>query len=267
MKIGIVGCGSIGQTVAKALDNGTVKGELAAVCDNVQEQVNALVKMLKKYKPAALDMDGLIQRVDLVVEAASAAVMPQVVRKCLEVGKDVLVLSIGGFLGNEGLLELAEGKNSRIYLPSGAIVGIDGVKAAAVGGIKSVTLTTTKPPAGLAGSVYVREKGINLNDLKDPVVLFEGNAAEAVKWFPANLNVSAVLSLAGLGKEKTWVKVVADPAVRRNIHEVEVTGEFGRFVTRTENVPFEDNPRTSYLGPLAAIATLKRITDTIQVGS
>ncbi|MBA7660637.1 L-aspartate dehydrogenase [subsurface metagenome] len=176
-------------------------------------------------------------------------------------------MSVGGLLGNEDLLDLAKKKDCKIYLPSGALAGLDGVKSASVGRIDSITLTTRKPPEGLKGAPYIIRNKIDLDAIIKETVIFEGSANEAVEGFPKNINVSAALSLAGIGAEKTRVRIIADPNLKRNIHEVEVKGEFGRLVSRTENLPSPKNPKTSYLACLSAIATLKGIVSSIKIGT
>lgn len=266
MKVGLVGCGTIGSIIARAIDEGKIKAVVAALFDTDREKALGLAEKLKK-RPPVCSLEELVEKSDLVVEAASAEAMPGIVEKALRGKKDVLPLSVGGFLGNEWLFDLAREQSCRIFLPSGAIAGLDAVRAAAMADIYSVSLVTRKPPQSLANSKFVLERGLDLTGLREPLVLFEGPALEAVRYFPANLNVAAALSLAGVGPTATLVRIIADPSLDRNVHEIEVTGSFGRLVVRTENVPCPENPRTSYLGPLSALATLKRITEAVQIGS
>lgn len=266
MKIGIVGCGNIGRIIALALDSGRIKARLGALYDVDEARSRNLAKELK-CKPPLASLQGVVDVADLIVEAATPAVMPKIVRLCLMAKKDVLPLSVGGLFGNEDLFDLAKERGCRIHIPSGAIGGIDLVRAAGMGTVGQVTLTTRKPPAHLLATPYLKDKGVNLEKIRKPVTLFEGSAREAVKYFPMNLNVAATLSFAGLGADRTVVKVVADPALKENVHEIEVTGDFGRATIRCENVPSPDNPATSYLAPLSAIALLERITSSVSVGT
>jgi aspartate dehydrogenase len=176
-------------------------------------------------------------------------------------------MSVGGLLGNERLLKKAAARGIKVYLPSGALCGIDGLKSASVGKIDSVTLVTRKPPRGLEGAPYLKERGVDLKSISEETVLFDGSAEEAVRGFPQNVNVSAVLSLAGIGAKRTRVRIVASPGSSRNIHEVEITGEAGRITARTENVPSAANPRTSALAVFSAIATLEGITGGVKIGT
>jgi len=267
IKVGIVGCGTIGSEIAHACE-GKLSGrmELAALCDSEKDKASSLAGALKK-KPQVLELDALINICDLVVEAASAKVSADVLDKCINAGKDCMIMSVGGLIGNEKLLDLARTKGARVYIPSGALCGIDGLKSASTGRIDSVTLITRKPPKGLEGAPYLKEKGLDVLGVKAETVIFEGTAVEAIKGFPQNVNVSAVLSIAGLGAAKTRVKIVTSPEYTKNVHEVEIVGEAGRIFTRTENVPSKTNPKTSELAVFSAIATLAGIVDTVKVGT
>ncbi|MDD5135955.1 MAG: DUF108 domain-containing protein, partial [Candidatus Omnitrophica bacterium] len=167
----------------------------------------------------------------------------------------------------EELLKKAEKKGVRVYIPSGALCGIDGVKSASAGRIDSVTLTTRKPPRGLAGAPYLKENKIDLDKITGKTIVFEGSAEEAIKGFPQNVNVSAALGLAGIGAKKTRVRLVTSPDYTKNIHEVEIVGECGRIFTRTENVPSKANPKTSGLAVFSAISTLAGITRSVRIGT
>jgi aspartate dehydrogenase len=178
-----------------------------------------------------------------------------------------MVMSVGGLIGHEDLLKKASKKCVKVYIPSGALCGVDGLKSSSTGRIKSVTLTTRKPPKGLEGAPYIKEHNINLAAIKNETVIFTGSAKDAIKAFPQNVNVSAVLSLAGIGAGKTRVRIITSPQYTKNIHEVEIESEAGRIFTRTENVPSKTNPRTSELAVFSAIATLKGITDSVRLGT
>lgn len=267
IKVGIIGCGTIGSEIAKACQD-RMKSEvtLFAICDADKDKAVLLNRSLKK-KALILPLDAIIKKCDFLVEAASASISADIVKKCVEAGKECLVMSVGGLLGKEILLKTAEASGVRVYIPSGAICGIDGLKSASIGKIDSVTLTTTKPPKGLAGAPYLKSNGIDVSDIKEDTVVFEGSAIDAVKGFPANVNVSAVLSLAGIGAKNTRVRIVASPASSANVHEVEIAGEFGRIKTRSENVPSEQNAKTSALAVFSAIATLESALSHVRIGT
>ena len=267
-KIGIVGCGTIGSQLAKAVEEKFhEQAELCAVCDIDRNKAESLKEKISPYSQI-LSLDALVDASDLVIEAATAKVSFAVAKKALEQNKDVMVMSVGGILGQaEELFALAQNRASRIFLPSGAIAGLDAVKAAAMSNISKATLITRKPPQGLTGAPYLKQKNIDLSGIEEETVVFAGAASEAVKGFPKNVNVCAALSLAGIGPEKTKVKIITSPEYKANIHEIQLEGDFGRLVARTENLPSPDNPKTSFLAALSAIATLKSILDVVKIGT
>ena len=226
LKVGLVGCGAIGAEIAKAIDSGVVDAELIAVCDHNPQTALALIESLQ-HKTKKADLAELVCLSDVVVEAASQKAVPAVAR---------------------------------------AISGLDALKSARAGRIERVTLTTTKNPSGLRGAPYIMENRIDLDSLSGPTQIFSGSAIEAVKAFPANVNVAATLYLAA-GEKEVLVKVIADPNITVNRHEIEVEGDFGRFFTRVENVPSPRNPKTSYLAALSAISTLRSIVEPIKIGT
>jgi aspartate dehydrogenase len=222
-----------------------------------------------KTKPIRANLEDLVRSSDLVVEAASQRAVPAIARATLEKGRDLMIMSVGALADAEmyrSIKKMALEHGSKVYLPSGAISGLDGLKSASVGKIRRVTLTTTKNPVGLQGAPYIREKKIDLSDLKVPTLIFEGSAAEAVKAFPANVNVAATLCLAAREGE-VRVKIIADPDIKVNRHEIVAEGDFGLITTKVENVPSPKNPKTSYLAALSAIATLRSIIEPIKIGT
>jgi len=267
LKVGIVGCGTIGGLIAKAcVGRLNKKIELVALCDIDDKKINALNKKLKLELPKS-GMDSLIKKSSLVIEAASGKISGQVLEKCIKHKKSCIIMSVGGLIGKESILKKAESQNVRVFVPSGALCGLDGVKSASVGKIYAAKLTTRKNPKALKGAPYIVHKKIDLNSIKGEKVIFKGNVIAAIKGFPQNVNVAASLSLAGIGPQKTEVNVVVSPRYTKNIHEVELEGEFGKLFTRTENVPSLDNPKTSRLAAFSAIATLKSVVSSLKVGT
>lgn len=269
-KIGVVGCGAIGAEICKVIDEGTIDVELCAIYDRTNENTTAVLAGLKNTDTQVLDIAEMAQHVDLIVEAASQMAVPDVASAALNAGCDVMIMSIGALADEklrDTIFNLAKEQGCKVYLPSGAIVGLDGLKSAMSAKVDSVTLTTQKPPCGLAGAPYIIQNNIDLDKITSRTVIFEGTANEAVKAFPANINVAASLSIAGIGFERTKVRVVADPALSTNVHEISVEGEFGKFNTKVENVPSPTNPKTSYLAALSAIATIKKIASPVQIGT
>jgi aspartate dehydrogenase len=205
VKIGIVGCGAIGSSLAKAITRDFSKmAKLSALYDIDAEKAKSLSRKVSgSAKLAASSLKDVISKSDLVIEAASAKYSAEIAVRVLNSGKDCMVMSVGGIIGPFARLKkLAQINNARIYIPSGAISGIDALKAAQLGKIKSVTLTTRKSPRSFKGVDYVQQKGIALDKIKDEKLLFSGSAKQAVKYFPQNINVAAILSLAGLGPLK-----------------------------------------------------------------
>lgn len=256
MKFGMVGCGNIGADLCIALKKNTIPAELVALTDIDDERAKVLVRSFE-LDAAVCDVDENASKVDFLVECAVADVVPDIVEAAIRHRVDCLIMSVGGLMENPGLFKRAQQSGIQIHLPAGALSGLDGVRSAMEAGLHSVTLTTRKPPAGLEGAPYLLENGINLQDLTEPMLVFEGTAAEAVKAFPKNVNVAASLSFAGIGPEETKVKVIADPLATSNIHEVVAEGAFGRLKTVTENMPSPRNAKSSYLASLSAIAELR----------
>ncbi|MBW2989172.1 aspartate dehydrogenase [Candidatus Woesearchaeota archaeon] len=263
MKIGVIGCGAIGSVLCRFIEEKLKDSELVAVCDKDSSKVDALAGSLKT-KPEITDIDSLIKKSDLVVEAVSPPIVKSILERCIEKKKHLMVMSVGGIIQNMDLLDKL---TARLFIPSGAICGIDGVKAANIEKIESAVITSTKSPKSLKGAPYILKNRIDLNSIRKKRILFEGDALEAIKGFPKNVNVSAVLSLAGIGPKKTRVRVVVDPDIKRNMHEIEVIGSFGKLYTRTENVLSPLNPKTSHMAVLSACTTLKRLTGFVKIGN
>ena len=263
LKIWIIGCGAIGSEIAAAC-LGRLKDK---VCLAAAFDIDAAKAKAAAGSASVSKLEDLMARSDLVIEAASAAVSAGILEECIKRGKSCMMMSVGGLLGNEGLLKRAEENDIKVYIPSGALCGVDGLKAASAGNIDSVVLTTRKPPQALAGAPYLNGKKIDLASIKGETVIFEGTASEAVKGFPQNVNVSAVLSVAGIGAKNTKVRIVTSPEYKTNTHEVEIKGDFGHITTRTANLPSRSNPKTSAMAVFSAIATLDGIASSVRVGT
>lgn len=269
LKIGIIGCGAIGAQICRAIDSGFINAKLSAVCDRSAHHCERLLDSLNN-KPAISSPAELVKKADIVVECASQAAVREHGLVVLESGKDLMVMSVGAFMDEkllDDLVRAARKNDCKIYVPSGAIAGIDGLISAKAASVDRVEISTTKNPKGLEGAPFIIENNIDLCSFHEKTMIFEGNAKEAVKAFPANVNVAASLSIAGIGSEATHVKVFVDPEASRNIHEITVAGDFGKFTCLIENVPSPYNPRTSLLAALSAIATLKKITEPLQMGT
>ena len=267
MKVGVIGCGFIEPVLAKTIEDWD-EIDLVIMYDRSFDVARECVSGHDKMEMVE-DPEDLIRGSDIVVEAASQGAVAEFGGKVLASGKDLIIMSVGALVDGElyhRLKAAAKGSGARIYIPSGAIAGIDGVCSAAVSGITSISLTTRKPPQGFKGSKVVADRGININEVKDEVILFEGPATEAVSMFPKNINVAAIISLAGTGFKETSVRVIMDPKTSRNTHVVECEGRFGKFRIELENVPSFTNPRTSYLASISAIATLRKVVTGVWIG-
>ena len=265
--VGIAGCGTIGRKVASELDAGAVPGVVVGgITSRNLERAERFASTLA-CDPPVVGLERLAEIVDLVIEAAPASAMELIAVATLSAGKDLMALSGGALLERDDLFRLAEENGATIYVPSGAIAGLDGVAGACTGRIDSLTMVTRKPPEGLRGAPGIEVSGVDLDAVSDPTVVFEGPALEACRLFPANVNVSAALSMAGLGPQRTRIRIYADPTVDKNTHDIIVQGEFGRLSIRIENTPSESNPKTGKMSALSALATLRKITSTVQVGT
>ena len=264
LKVGLLGVGAIGQILAGALDTESNRAALVAIADQDRLRAEKFAAQLKTHPPV-VELDELVRRSDLIIEAASQGALPEIVPRVLRAQKDLMVMSVGGLLEHEEWFAEAERQGSRIYIPSGAIVGLDGLRAAAMGRLSLVILTSRKPIAALRGAKYVTERRIDLDRLKEETVLFEGPPEEACRAFPTTSNVAASLRLAAGKSVEIRVRVMAVPAGTENVHEIQAGGDFGRFRIVLENVPSPANPRTSRLAALSALATLGEILGTQKV--
>lgn len=258
MRVFLLGCGTIGRTLAQAAE-GMDRVEETIIFDKYPERVMDFISSLTKA--CVTDSLDHMADADLVVEAASQEAALTAVPLALSMGKDVMVMSVGAFVDDdfrERCRDLALEHGGRIMVPSGAISGADGLHSAAAGGLRKVELTTIKGPRSLKNIPYLEEKGVDVDSFDEVTVLFRGSAREAVRNFPRNVNVSATISLLGLGFDDTIVTIAVDPDTEENRHILEAEGDFGSLLAETRNVPFPDNPATSYLAALSAVAALRR---------
>ncbi len=271
MRILIIGCGSIGSVLAKAVHDMPEVDRLY-VTDKSRDFARPLVKDLGKAEYISSQNDRLCKifnEIDLAVEAASQEAARNYIPLVLENGVDVMVMSVGVFADDEfreRCFTLAKKHRSHIYVPSGAICGTDGLHAASSANISEVHLTTRKGPKGLQGAPGLQMRNIDVTSLKEPTVVFEGNARDAANQFPKNLNVAATISLLGVGFDKTKVTIICDPRTERNSHTLTVKGDFGELSSETHNVPSPMNPATSYLAALSAVAAIRRILGNVWIG-
>ncbi|WP_462316536.1 aspartate dehydrogenase [Methanobrevibacter sp.] len=253
MKVGIIGCGAIANIITTSIISEENDIDIAYFFDKDIERAENIASLAGGV--AVLDFEDMLDDVDLVLECASPASVKQLAPIVLEKGIDMIVMSIGAFMDKDfftEVLKIAKDNGAKIHLPSGAVVGLDGIKAVAKFGLKEVNLVTRKSPKSLGKDIGTEE------------VLFEGKASDAVKEFPLNINVAATISLAC--NRDIDVKIIVDPNVDRNVHEITAKGDFGEFKTITMNYPCAANPKTSMLAALSAIRLLKSFNETISVG-
>jgi aspartate dehydrogenase len=263
--VAVAGLGAIGLELATALDRGVDGLRLIAV--SARDQGHAAERVAGFLAPPIVtDLAGLAQA-DIVVEAAAAAVFEAVAVPAIEAGRIFIPSSVGALLPRLHLIERARQTGARIIVPTGALLGLDAVRACAEGEVMSVTIETRKHPRGLVGAPYLDEHGIDVLAITMATVIFEGNALDAARGFPANVNVAAALALAGIGPLRTTVRIWADPGVDRNIHTIRVEAAAARLTMTVENVPSEANPRTGRLTPLSVLACLRGLVSTLKVGS
>jgi aspartate dehydrogenase len=264
-RIAIAGLGAIGREIARGLAGGMTGLALACVAARDKAQAQAWLDAERIVCPV-VDFPDFPQHADLAVECAPAALLETICRPMLEAGKQVLVLSCGALLPRPDLIALAEQHGGRIIVPTGALIGLDAVAAAAEGSIQTVRMITRKPPNGLAGAPYLVANKISVDGLNEAKCVFSGTAREAAAGFPANVNVVAALALAGVGPDRTLIDIWADPAVTRNCHTIEVEADSARFSMSIENVPSE-NPKTGRIVALSVLATLRKLNAPLRVGT
>ncbi|MDR7419630.1 MAG: aspartate dehydrogenase [Armatimonadota bacterium] len=267
MQIGLAGFGAIGRRVAVLVEQGLPGAALAAITSRDLDSARASARELLRNVPPVTSLDEAVARADVIVEAAPAAAFPAIAAAVLGRGKTLLAVSVGALLDRQEEYTAAAARHGgRIHIASGAIGGLDAIAAAREGRIESVTMVTRKPPRGLAGAPYLEQHRIDVMALEQPAVVFDGTAREATRGFPANVNVAVAVSLAGIGPDRTRVRIIADPTVTRNTHDVEVTGDFGRLTVHIENTP-SANPRTGVLTAQSVVATLRKLISPVRIGT
>jgi aspartate dehydrogenase len=264
-RVAIAGLGEIGRTIARGLDAGIPGFTLSAVAVRDPSKSDAFLGALRHRVPCVA-LGALGQHADIIIECVPAAVFRDVAGPALRAGRQLIVLSAGALLSAPDVVRLAEQFGGRIIVPSGALLGLDAVVAAAQGAIESVTMVSRKPIQGLLGAPFLLERGIAIEGLREPLRVFSGTAREAAVGFPANFNVAAALSLAGVGPDRTRVEIWADPTITRNTHRIEVESDSARFSMTIENIP-SGNPKTGRITALSVIALLRKMGSAVTVGT
>lgn len=267
ISLAVAGLGAIGMSVARAVDNGAVPG-VRLVAVSARDQENARLRCADfATPPDVVPLSDLADAAEVIVECAPAKVFDEVAGPAIARGRCLMPLSVGALLNHMDLVDRARETGARIIVPTGALIGLDTVRAMAVGTIVSARLETRKPPAGLAGAPHLVDNGISVEGLQEPLQVFSGSAREAAKGFPANVNVAAALALAGIGPDRTEVQVWADPTIDRNIQSVTIVSDSGEATMTMNNVPSEHNPRTGRIVANSVIASLLRLNAPLIAGT
>ena len=267
LKVALAGFGAIGGALARRLDRGIAGLRLAAISARNLEKARDRADDDLAHPVPVLPPEALPDHADVVVECAPATAFRTIAEPALRAGRILMPVSVGALLEHADLIELARTNGVRIVVPTGALLGLDAVRAAAEGEIHSVRMITRKPPGGLAGAPHLERHGIRVEGLSEPLKVFEGTAREGARGFPANVNVAAALSLAGIGPDRTRLEIWADPGVTRNTHRIVVEADSARFEMQIENVPSEENPRTGKITALSVIAALRGLVPSLKIGS
>lgn len=255
IKIGVAGCGALGSIVVNALNEGIEGFDFIGISDITNPNIDA----------PNMNFDELAEKCDWVVECLPPKIVPELADIVLDKGKTLVMISACAMLLYPDLYEKVQSTKGRVLVPSGALSGLDAVAALNCAGIDSATIATTKPPKGLSGAPYIRDNNIDLENLTEPKMIFKGNAFDAAKAFPANVNVAATLSLAGIGPDKTQVEVWADPNAKGNAHKITVSGGTSTITSEVLNLPDPSNPKSSQLAGYSIVAFLKKQAGKIQV--
>ena len=267
LRLGIAGLGAIGMAVARKIDGGDIPGiALSAVA--VRDRPKAAAKLADfRSQPLLVPLSELADHADVVLECVPGALFAEVARPAIEKGRIFMPLSVGQLLEHMDLVERARVTGARIIVPTGALAGLDAIRAIAEGEVESVRIRTRKPPKGLEGAPYLKSQGISLQALTEPLRVFEGSAREAIRGFPANVNVAVALSLAGIGPDRTRIEIWADPGVTRNTHTIEAVSNSSNLTVTIENIPSPENPATGKVTAQSALAALRRLTAPLVVGT
>ena len=270
-RIGLIGVGTIGGFVLDNVMEGKVDNVEIVVAAVRNENSRGIDKLDKYEIPWVTDPKELLNyNLDAVVEVATQETLEEIGEMILEAGIDLIPISLGAFVdGNflDTLTKVAEKNNTNLYIPSGGIGALDALKAAAIAGVDKATMTTRKHPVAWTNIPYIEEMGLNLDSIKEEYLLYEGPARDCVKKFPQNINIAAALSLAGIGFDKTIIRIIIDPEVKYNTHSISVEGKAGNFNITFENEPVPSNPKTTYQACLSVLAVLQKVGLPLHMGS
>lgn len=266
MKVGIAGFGTIGAEVGRRIAAGIENMELVGVTAGSKPKAEAKLRALGIDVPV-MTPDELVAAAEIIVECAPTAAFLETVVPALEAGRQVVTVSAAALIEHMEVVETARRHRGRVIVATGALLGLDAVRAAALGTIHSVTMITRKPPKSLVGAPEVDRQGVDVMALTEPMKLFDGSARDGARGFPANVNVAAALALAGVGPDKTRLQIWADPALERNTHHIVVDADSARFELKIENIPTIEKPGTGRITALSVVAALNGLTAPLKIGS
>ena len=266
IKVGVAGIGTIGLPLASWLDSGVKGLILTGVSAGNKDRARQSLKSFQEPVPVVGPVE-LANLCDVIVECALPGKFLEIAYPVLRAGRILIPLSTTSLLKNMELIDLAQEKGGRIIVPTGAILGLDAVRAVALGTVYSVTMITRKPPNGLKKAPFVIETGLDLDCIKEATLLYEGPVTDAAEKFPANVNVAVALALAGIGSDKTKYQVWADPGVSRNTHVIAVDSDTASFEMTITNIPSEENPATGKIVCLSVMETLRSLVTPFKVGT
>jgi len=265
-KVGIAGLGVIGARVARRLTDGLEGMTLTAVASGGREKAERTLAAMGATA-CVVSPQALAAECDVIVECAPTAAFLEIATPALETGRVLLTVSAAALIEHMEVAELARARGGRIIVATGALLGFDAVRAAALGEIRSVTMVTRKPPKSLRGAPHLAVIGVDVEAIAEPTLLFDGSARDGARGFPANVNVAAALALAGIGPDRTRLQIWADPTLERNTHTIKVDADSARFEMTIENVPSVEKPGTGRITALSMIAALEGLTSPLRIGS
>lgn len=269
LRIGLAGFGSVGRYLAGRIDEGALPGaELVAISAINLDRARTNAADLKNCSPRVVPLAELPDHAEVIVECATADAFPEVARTVLERGRTLLALSAGGVPAFPDIADFAARHGGRIRIASGALPGLDSVRSAAEGTIRSVKLNSRIKPSTFVGERFVQDRGIDFSaPLPEPVHIFTGSAREAAEAFPRHFNVAISLSLAGVGFDRTQVEIWADPNIPGAVHNVEIEADEVTFSMTSRNRPSQTNPKTSRIIAPSVLAALRSMVSPLHVGS
>jgi aspartate dehydrogenase len=265
-KVGIAGLGVIGARVAGRLTSGMEGLELTAVTSGDAGKAERTLAAMGAKAPVVSPQE-LAAMCDVIVECAPTAAFLSIVEPAMDAGRVVITVSAAALIEHMQVVERARAHGGRIIMATGALLGLDAVRAAALGEIHSVTMITRKPPKSLRGAPHLAVIGVDVDALTQPTKLFDGSARDGARGFPANVNVAAALALAGVGPDRTQLQIWADPALERNTHTIKVDADSARFEMTIENIPSVEKPGTGRITALSVIAALQGLSSPLKVGT